>query len=101
MSSEPNYIELLALEIAAECDDPAPDAKDFHLYRIYALLALTTGKRTNNEHVHDAWSVWMSEYMREHWSIIPFDQLAPEKQEMDAFYRDAILRVVRRRAHVQ
>lgn len=60
------------------------------LYRIYAVLALTTGINTTNENVHDAWSAWQAETEPEHRSLIPFEQLPSIVQDMDEPYRNAI-----------
>lgn len=66
------------------------------LYRMYALLVLTKGMDTTNEHVHDAWSVWETQVgLPWRRSIVPYDQLPPEVQEMDTRYTEAIIRTTR------
>ena len=91
-----NYIDELAMDIYRRTsgdDNPAP--VEMQLYRTYALLALTTGEATTNEHVHDAWSVWVATHRPEHRSLRPFAHLTPEVQELDTPYRDAIRAVAR------
>lgn len=90
-----NYMDEIALAIyhRVEGMGPAPDIPDpddMALYRIYAVLALATGTATTNEHVHDAWSAWTAGLRPGHFSLVPFDQLAPDVQELDTPYRDAI-----------
>lgn len=63
---------------------------DPELARLYALLALTRGTRTSLQDVHDAWAVWRNNTQPDHPSLVPFDQLAPEAQELDRAYMDAI-----------
>lgn len=63
------------------------------LTRLYALLALVRGVNTDLRDVHDAWAVWRDRTQPGHRSIVPFDQLAPEVQELDRKYRDGIRRV--------
>jgi len=63
------------------------------LYRLYALLALTTGTATTLENVHDAWSVWMSTQEPSHESLIPFASLDPATRAEDQPYVDAICQV--------
>lgn len=84
-----NYIDALAAEIG----ELAPCPED--LLRLYALLALTSGSLTSLEDVHDAWSAWMAGRVPGHRSLIPFADLSPDVQQMDAPYRDAIIKVAR------
>lgn len=70
---------------------------DMLLYRFYALLALTKGQQTTNEDVHNAWAAWKAQIgPKHHKSLIPFDQLTVEVQDLDTPYRDAIQGVARR-----
>jgi hypothetical protein len=85
-----NYIDEIAVQIAQALDDPSPPQADMALYRIYALLALTTGIHTTLENVHDAWSAWEACLVPDHRSIVPFDQLTTEVQELDRKYANAI-----------
>ena len=66
------------------------------LVRLYAVLVLTKGAETTMEDVHDCWSLWCETKRPDHWSLIPFNQLAPHKQEFDRKYMDVIHRVANR-----
>ena len=86
-----NYVDVLARDIyrrTGETDEPSE--KDMLLYRMYALLGLVVGADVTNEHVHDAWAAWTATYRPDHHSLVPFDALAPDVQDLDALYRDAI-----------
>lgn len=65
------------------------------LTRLYALLCLTKGERVTNRDVHDAWSAWRVEIEPDHRSLVPFDQLTPDVQELDTPYRIAIREVAK------
>jgi hypothetical protein len=85
-----NYIEDLGRKIF-ECTGDIKYDQD--LYSIYALLALSTGINTTNENVHDAWSVWATQLCMNHKSLIPYDELPPDIQDLDTQYRNAIQKV--------
>jgi len=85
-----SYIEKIMSRIA-----DLTDGLDETLLGLYALLALTKGEDTSLEDVHDAWAAWRVQTRPDHPSLIPFDQLTPEVQELDRPYMDAI-RVVAR-----
>jgi hypothetical protein len=68
---------------------------DPELAQLYALLALTRGTRTTLQDVHDAWAVWRCGTRPDHPSLVPFDQLTPEVQELDREYMNAIHRTAR------
>ncbi len=84
-----NYIEragaLLAQKINVEDD----------LHDLYLLLVLTTGTRTDDRHVHDAWAIWRNKTNPDHKSLIPFNELSEEVQAMDTEYVDAIVATAR------
>lgn len=69
--------------------DRLPVLED-RLLDLYTLLVLTTGEDTTLENVHDAWSLWKREIRPDHRSMIPFEGLKPEIQEMDRKYAEAI-----------
>ncbi len=79
-----NYIQkakkLLATKIDVEND----------LLDLYTLLLFTKGVNCQLIDVHDAWSVWRNNTKPEHVSIIPFEELTFEIQEMDREYTEAI-----------
>lgn len=62
---------------------------------LYALLVMTTGVSTTLEDVHDAWSIWQNYTQPDHRSLIPFDELTLEVQELDRKYMEAIHAVAR------
>lgn len=80
-----NYIE----PIVEHLTNALPGCPE-RLIDLYALLALTRGLDTTLRDVHDAWSIWCHEDNPGHRSLIPFDQLAPEVQELDRKYCEAI-----------
>lgn len=84
-----NYIDEIAYQIEAKIGSE----QDMKLMRIYAVLALTTGKATTLENVHDAWSAWRAETRPDHPSLVWFNQLTPEIQEYDRKYMNVIHRV--------
>ena len=88
-----NYIDRIAKIIGNECDMSMEDASSGHLLRNYALLCICRGAATSNRDVHDAWSAWCAEYRPNHKSLIPYDDLSPEIQELDTKYRNAIREV--------
>lgn len=94
------YIDEIARAVfrLSEQSDDVPAADEMALYRIYAVLVLTTGQATTNEHVHDAWAAWRATTRPDHRSIVPFASLAPDVQDLDAPYRDAIRAVAESRA---
>lgn len=69
--------------------------EDSDLLRLYALLTLTQGQHTTLKDVHDAWSLWRHGTRPDHPSIVPFDQLTSEIQELDRPYMEAIHRAAR------
>lgn len=89
-ASDDNYIDALAEKILAECaEDEVPDGSHenvLKLFRAYALLALSKGKDTTAEDVHDAWSVWTAGRDPDHESLVPFDELTRKIQDYDKPY---------------
>jgi hypothetical protein len=94
MDNRENYIEEIASRIRSEFDSAQlPNEGLDQLFASYALLALTKGPEVTNEDVHDAWSVWATEFDEHNPSLVPFDQLSPETQAEDGRFRDAINKV--------
>ena len=90
-SPDTNYITQIAERIRAAIDpDKLPEDGLDQLFSSYALLALSKGVRVSNEDVHDAWSVWATEFDPQNDSIVPFDDLSPDVQDQDTIFRDAI-----------
>jgi hypothetical protein len=61
------------------------------LLDLYTLLTLTTGENTTAKNVHDAWAIACKN--PNHKSLIPFEELSTEVQQLDDFYVDAIKEV--------
>lgn len=68
---------------------------DSSLLDLYTLLGLTVGKDVDNRDVHDAWSIWKNPVQADHRSLIPFNELSKEVQELDTKYTVAIRKVAR------
>lgn len=68
-------------------------AIDSALLPLYTLLVFTQGENVTREHVHDAWACWRNQTNPDHKSLIPFDQLTPEIQDLDQRYTDFIAEV--------
>lgn len=85
VTANSNYVERVAATLAARL----PDC-DRTLIDLYTLLALTRGTETTLRDVHDAWSVWRALTKPDHRSLVPFDELTVEVQELDRPYMEAI-----------
>ncbi len=86
MSYMSGYVESIIDKTGLESED------ELTLVILYALLAKTKQATVTAEDVHDAWSLW-TEYGRNnkgHHSLIPFNELETEIQNMDDEYVDAI-----------
>lgn len=74
------------------CQAEMPDCDD-DLITLYALLVLTLGDGATMVDIHDAWALWRKKDMPNHSALIPYEELAPEIQELDRPYMDAVRRV--------
>lgn len=83
-----NYVQRVLDALNAECPGLEPE-----LARLYALLALSLGESTALADVHDAWAIWRDTTNPGHRSLVPFDELSLEVQELDREYMEAIHRV--------
>lgn len=63
------------------------------LLEFYGLLVLTVGESCTQEHIHDAWSFWQNKTQPNHRSLISFEKLTKEVQELDEPYRLAVIKV--------
>lgn len=86
-----NYAQAAIERVDAESPGLEPE-----LVRLYALLALVKGARCTLQDVHDAWSIWRIATNPDHRSLVRFSQLAPDVQELDREYMDAIHRAAAR-----
>ena len=85
MKNEKNYIEQVKEELATYID------VEDELLDLYVLLVVIRGVRTTKENVHDAWAVWKNKTDPQHKSMIPFNDLTKEVQELDREYTEAII----------
>lgn len=83
-----NYVQ----RVLNRLDRELPN-QDAELLRLYALLVFVLGNDTGLEDVHDAWSIWCNATRPDHPSIVPFDDLSTEIQELDRAFRDVIAQV--------
>ena len=65
------------------------------LLETYGLLVLTVGENCTQEHIHDAWSIWQNKTQPEHRSLIPFNNLTKDVQELDESYRKVVIKVAK------
>lgn len=81
---EPNYVERArnVLSTLISVDDELLD--------LYTLLVLVKGDRCLLDDVHEAWAIWRSRTDSAHRSLIPFNQLRVDVQELDREYMLAI-----------
>lgn len=84
-AQDENYVQRISGDLA----DLLPDC-DAHLIGLYTLLALARGPATTLEDVHDAWAIWRNTTNPAHKSLVPFDALSRDVQEMDRKYMEAI-----------
>lgn len=68
---------------------------DGPLMDLYLLLVFTKGEETTLEDVHDAWAIQESRVQPDHRSLIPFEELTAEVQNLDAEFMDAIVKTAR------
>jgi len=60
------------------------------LIDLYGLLAHVKGESTTLEDVHEAWAFWKNRIDPSHRSLIEFNKLTVEVQELDRKYMEAI-----------
>jgi len=88
-----NYVE----KIKEELDEILQMSSTMYqgLLDVYALLVLTVGENCTNKHIHDAWSIWQSKTEPKHRSLVPFEDLTKEVQNLDIPYRNAVINVAK------
>lgn len=67
------------------------------LYRMYAVILLSKAENTALEDVHNCWSAWQAALDPNHRSLIPFNDLTKEVQDLDKPYQVAILKIAEER----
>jgi len=83
-----NYIQ----EMIDELSETLPGLPD-ELIDLYALLVAVKGDKVTLKDVHDAWAIWKNRIRPNHKSLIPFDGLTTEVQELDRKYANGIAKV--------
>lgn len=85
-----NYVRKIVKLLDEELRMPV---EYIELLDVYSLLVLTVGEKCTKRNVHDAWSIWQNKIMPDHKSLIPFEELTGEIQNLDEQYRVAIVKV--------
>lgn len=94
-----NYVQEIIDALATEMlaiDEYMVGELAENLIEEYALLVLLFGSNTTLKHVHDAWAVWRNRTKPEHKSLVEFDELTLEVQELDRKYMEVIHKVSRK-----
>lgn len=84
-----NYIKN-AKDILRETFEENNLVVDEGLLDLYTLLLLTKGLETTEKDVHEAWAIYTNQINPRHKSLIPFEGLTKEVQDLDAPYTEAI-----------
>lgn len=95
MTEQSNYMLKRAEILKEELNQELPEVL-FSCYLDLACVSASTGTQITNEEIHDAWSIWKNTVDKSHVSIIPYNQLSIEIQELDAPYTDAVNRAADR-----
>ena len=95
MTKQTNYMLKREEILKQELSEELPEVLFFN-YLSLACASASTGTPITNEEIHDAWSIWKNTVDNTHASIIPYNQLSIEIQELDAPYTDAINRAADR-----
>lgn len=95
MTKKSNYMLKREAILKEELNEELPEVL-FSCYLSLACTSVSTGTPITNEEIHDAWSVWKNTVDNSHVSIIPYNQLSIEIQELDTPYTDAVNRAADR-----
>ena len=95
MTEQSNYMLKRAAILKEELNQELPEVL-FSCYLDLACVSASTGVPITNEAIHDAWSIWKNTVDNTHKSIIPYNQLSIEIQELDTPYTDAVNRAADR-----
>ncbi len=86
-----NYVE--AIENLLDKELKMKGTKYDDLLSLYSLLVMTVGKNCTQKNIHDAWSLWQNKQYKDHKSLLPFDELTKEVQDLDETYRMSVVNV--------
>ena len=95
MTEQSNYMLKRAAILKEELNQELPEVL-FSCYLDLACVSASTGNPITNEAIHDAWSIWKNTIDNTHKSIIPYNKLSIEIQELDTPYTDAVNRAADR-----
>lgn len=84
-----NYIKN-AKDVLREAFEENNLVVDDSLLDLYTLLLLTKGLKTTNKDVHEAWAIYTNQINPRHKSLIPFEDLTKEVQNLDTPYTETI-----------
>ena len=84
-----NYIKN-AKDVLRETFEENNLVVDEGLLDLYTLLLLTKGLKTTNKDVHKAWAIYTNQINPRHKSLIPFEDLTKEVQDLDTPYTETI-----------
>lgn len=85
-----NYIQNIKVALKKQ---PEMEGCEDELLDLYTLLVLVKGQETTASDIHDAWAVWQNRMYASHRSIVPFENLPADMQELDKPYKNAVARV--------
>ena len=94
MTEQSNYMLKRAAILKEELNQELPEV--LFSYLDLACVSASTGTPITNEAIHDAWSIWKNTIDNTHKSIIPYNKLSIEIQELDTPYTDAVNRAADR-----
>ncbi|MBJ2357141.1 hypothetical protein [Sphaerochaeta sp. S2] len=90
------YLDDIAIIIRSYVpEDKLPKEHVVDLFRLYAVLLRAKGTDVTESDIHDAWSMWIVKYHKEHESLVPYEELPLEVREQDLVFVDAIRRASR------
>ena len=84
-----NYIKN-AKEVLRETFEENDLQVDDKLLDLYTLLLLTKGLKVTGKDVHEAWGIYTNQVNPRHKSLIPFEDLTKEVQNLDTPYTETI-----------
>ena len=92
-----SYLDEVAAQVRAAAPESTLAEHDAQaLFRLYAVLALVKGERTDAADVHHAWSAWKAERDPGNPDIRPFGDLDQPTRAADEPFAEAIRAVARR-----
>ena len=85
------YLDDIAARIRSHiANERMPDENAEELMRLYAVLLRAKGRDVTESDIHDAWSMWMTKYQKNHESLVPYEDLKPEVRAQDSVFANAV-----------